>query len=279
VGELYIGGAGVARGYLQRPELTAQRFLEDPFCGEAGARMYRSGDLARYRPDGNLEFLGRADQQVKIRGFRIEPGEIEARLVQRPEVREAVVIAHQEGDDKRLVAYVVPQPEALIEVAALREHLARQLPDYMVPGAFVTLAALPLTPNGKLDRKALPAPDAEALVQRAYEPPQGPTEQTLAQIWSNLLGVETIGRHDHFFELGGHSLLAVQMIARVHTEFHVTIPMSVVFQKTRLSIFAGFVVALQIGRFSDEDVNAIRDELASLSEDELRAILGEATFP
>ncbi|WP_407119503.1 amino acid adenylation domain-containing protein [Bradyrhizobium sp. LMG 9283] len=221
VGELYVGGAGVARGYLNRPELTAERFIASPFVD--GDRLYRTGDLARYLPDGNLEFLGRNDDQVKIRGFRIEPGEIAARLCEHPFVREAVVVAHEgPGGEQRLVAYVVCAPEAASNgldgselAGALRAHISAHLPEYMVPSAFVRLAALPLTLNGKLDRKALAAPDDEAYVRAAYEAPQGEIEITLAQIWAELLGVERVGRHDHFFALGGHSLLAVQLIERL----------------------------------------------------------------
>ncbi len=219
IGELYVGGDGVAHGYLDRPELTAERFLADPFAAEPGARMYRTGDLARYLPDGRLEFLGRNDQQVKIRGFRVEPGEIEATLARCPGVKDAAVIARQDTpgrpDEKRLVAYVVPQDGAGLSAADLRARLAAELADYMVPGAFVMLAALPLTPNGKLDRRALPAPDLGAHATRAYEAPLGETETLLAGIWAELLHVERVGRQDHFFELGGHSLLAVGLIARM----------------------------------------------------------------
>ncbi|WP_246791972.1 non-ribosomal peptide synthetase [Burkholderia perseverans] len=218
-GELHVGGDGVALGYLDRPDLSAERFLADPFDATPGARLYRTGDLARYLPDGRLEFLGRNDQQVKIRGFRVEPGEIEAKLAQYPGVRDAAVIARQDAPgpagEKRLVAYVVPRDGAELPAAALREHLAAALADYMVPGAFVTLAALPLTPNGKLDRRALPAPDAGAYASRPYEAPLGDTEATLARLWAEVLGVERVGRHDHFFELGGHSLLALGLIARM----------------------------------------------------------------
>ncbi|MER8951102.1 phosphopantetheine-binding protein, partial [Mesorhizobium sp. M0809] len=193
--------------------LTAERFLADPFSGEPGARMYRTGDLGRYLPDGNLEFLGRNDDQVKIRGFRIEPGEIAARLCEHAWVREAAVVAHGDGaDDKRLIAYVVAaeagsdHEDGSTLAATLRTYLSARLPDYMVPSAFVQLAALPLTANGKLDRKGLPAPDDDAYARAAYEAPQGEIETTLAQIWAELLRVERVGRHDNFFELGGHSL-------------------------------------------------------------------------
>ncbi|WP_186020187.1 non-ribosomal peptide synthetase [Burkholderia gladioli] len=221
VGELYIGGAGVARGYLNRPDLTAQRFLADPFAraaGDAEARMYRTGDLARYQPDGNIVFLGRNDEQVKVRGFRVEPGEIEAQLTTHEAVREAIVVARQDpAGNARLLAYVSLQKSAPRTelVRGLREHLAARLPEYMVPAAFVVLDALPLTPNGKVDRRALPEPDDDAFAQAQYEAPQGETEQTIAALWAELLGVERVGRHDNFFALGGHSLLAVQLIERL----------------------------------------------------------------
>ncbi|NHB98815.1 condensation domain-containing protein, partial [Photorhabdus stackebrandtii] len=210
-GEIYIGGVGVARGYLNQPELSAERFLADPFSDNPDARMYRSGDVARYLPDGNLEFLGRNDHQVKIRGFRIEPGEIEARLLEYPAVQEAVVLALGEGQDKRLVAYMVAEVDDGL-VNRLREHLSALLPDYMVPAAFVPLDAFPLTPNGKLDRRALPAPGDNAFARQVYEAPQGEMETALAAIWRELLGIEQISRHDNFFALGGHSLLVVRMI-------------------------------------------------------------------
>src|SRR5476651_356951 len=209
-GEIYIGGAGVARGYLNRDDLTAERFLQDPFATAPNARMYRTGDLGRYLPDGNIEYLGRNDDQVKIRGFRIELGEIDARLAKHPAVHEAVVTAREDiPGDKRLVAYyTLAAGHASVDIEALRSHLQEQLPEYMVPAVYVLLEAMPLTPNGKLDRKALPAPDSDALIRRGYEAPQGETETTLARIWMQLLNVEQVGRHDHFFDLGGHSLLA-----------------------------------------------------------------------
>ncbi|WP_047197779.1 non-ribosomal peptide synthase/polyketide synthase [Caldimonas brevitalea] len=245
-GELYIGGVGVTRGYLGRPELTAERFVQDPF--EPGQRLYRTGDLARWQPDGTLAYLGRNDFQVKLRGFRIELGEIEASLTACEGVREAVVVARESGEgDPRLVAYLVVSDAQPLDAAALRQQLARRLADYMVPSAFVTLDAFPLTPNGKIDRKALPAPDASALATRAYEPPQGATEQAVAEIWQSLLGAERVGRQDDFFELGGHSLLAVQLIARVRRVMGLDVALRELFTHTTL---AGFAEALAQARRS-----------------------------
>lgn len=219
-GDIYIGGDGVALGYLNRPELTAERFIADPFGADAGGRLYKSGDLGRWRSDGNLEFLGRIDQQVKIRGFRIEPGEIEVRLARHPQVDEAVVVVREDvPGDKRLVAYVVPRDRrerpTTLSAELLRAHVKAALPDYMVPSAFVMLDRLPLTENGKVDRRALPAPAIEAYASRRYESPRGELEEILAGIWQALLQVERVGRQDNFFELGGHSLLIVQMMERL----------------------------------------------------------------
>ncbi|WP_247510020.1 non-ribosomal peptide synthetase [Bradyrhizobium sp. 157] len=220
-GEIYIGGAGIARGYLNRADLTVERFVRDPFSGDATARMYRSGDLGRYLPDGNIAFLGRNDHQVKIRGFRIELGEIEFRLNEHAGVADAVVLVRQDHSaDPRLVAYVAAKDDGVKLdagefAAAMRNHLRACLPDYMVPSAFVRLDILPLTPNGKVDRKVLPAPDDDAFARRSFEAPQSEIEQIVAKIWTELLGVDRIGRNDHFFELGGHSLLAVRMLERL----------------------------------------------------------------
>jgi amino acid adenylation domain-containing protein len=239
-GEIYIGGLQVARGYLNRPQLTAERFLEDPFSGEVGARMYRTGDLGRWRADATIEFSGRNDFQVKIRGFRIELGEIEARVRECPGVHEAVVLAREdESGEKRLVAYVVS--EAPLDVGALREQLSRSLPEYMLPVAYVQLERLPLTANGKLDRGALPAPEGAAFAQREYAEPQGGLERELAQIWSELLGVERVGRQDHFFELGGHSLLAVQLMARVRQRLGLEVSLQGLFAQPVLQQFAHVV--------------------------------------
>ena len=214
-GELYIGGAGVGRGYLNHPDLTLTSFLPDPFSSEPGARLYRTGDLARWLPDGNLEFLGRVDEQVKIRGFRVELGEVETALSAHPAVAEAVVLARKgPSGRKRLVAYVIPWNQDVTQ-AELADYLRQQLPDYMVPAAFVFLDALPLLPNGKVNRRALPEPDFSRPERASeYVPPATPAEEALAAIWSDLLGVEKIGVHDNFFELGGDSILSIQVIAR-----------------------------------------------------------------
>ncbi len=241
-GEIYIGGAGVARGYLNRDDLTAERFLKDPFSQQPAARMYRTGDLGRYLPDGNIEYLGRNDDQVKIRGFRIELGEIDARLAKHPTVHEAVVTAREDSPgDKRLVAYYTVQAaHTEPSIDSLRDWLQEQLPAYMIPVAYVRLEALPLTPNGKLDRKALPAPDSDALINREYEAPQGETEMQIAAIWQDLLGVERIGRHDNFFELGGHSLLAVSLIGRMR-QSGLSVDVRVLFGQPTLAALAAAV--------------------------------------
>ncbi|UVM29704.1 non-ribosomal peptide synthetase [Pseudomonas sp. B21-021] len=239
-GELYIGGAGVARGYLNRAQLTAERFLPDPFSERPNARMYRTGDLARWRPDGTIDYLGRNDDQVKIRGMRIELGEIESRLHQLPGLQEVVVLAREEEPGQpRLVAYFTEQAQVQpLAVAQLREHLLGQLPEYMVPVAFVRLDSLPLTANGKLDRKALPLPERTALLTHEYEAPQGELECTLAQIWAEVLQVERIGRQDHFFELGGHSLLAMRMVAQVRQRLGVELALGELFANAELASVA-----------------------------------------
>jgi acyl-CoA synthetase (AMP-forming)/AMP-acid ligase II/aryl carrier-like protein len=215
-GELCVGGRSVARDYLGRPGLTAERFVPDPHTGEPGARMYRTGDRARWAADGVLEFLGRIDQQVKVRGFRVEPGEIEAALLRHGGVGACAVAAREAGaGERRLVAYVVPRPGSDAPAAGeLRRFLARRLPDYMVPAAFVALEGLPLTPNGKIDRARLPAPDGRPELAVDYAPPGTPAQETLAGICAELLGRERVGVHDNFFELGGDSILCLQLASR-----------------------------------------------------------------
>ncbi|HEX2080479.1 MAG TPA: amino acid adenylation domain-containing protein, partial [Longimicrobium sp.] len=240
-GEVCIGGVQVARGYLARPALTAERFVPDPFSAEPGARLYRSGDRMRWRGDGTLEFIGRIDHQVKIRGFRIELGEIEAALRRSEGVADCVVVAREDmPGEKRLVAYVVGG----VEAGVLREHLRRALPEYMVPAAFVVLEALPLTPNGKLDRKALPAPEL-APPEEAYVAPRTPTEEVLAGVWAELLRLERVGVEDHFFDLGGHSLLATRVAARVRAVFGVDLPLRAVFERSVLSELAAEIERLR----------------------------------
>lgn len=252
-GELYIGGDGLARGYLHRPDLTAERFLPDPFNAKPGSRLYKTGDLARYLPDGNVEFLGRLDHQVKLRGFRIELGEIEAILQQHPQVQEALVLAREDTPgDKRLVAYLVSTAGEAPETQALRAFLQARLPPYMLPASFVFLDALPLMPNGKVDRKALPAP-VTARPERGedYEITLSPTEQRLAAIWTSLLGVQRVGRNENFFELGGHSLLAASVLAQVNAAFQVDLPLSSVFEHPTVAALAAEIKRLLLLRIKE----------------------------
>ncbi|MBW4456089.1 MAG: amino acid adenylation domain-containing protein [Nostoc indistinguendum CM1-VF10] len=234
-GELYIGGVGLAHGYLNRPDLTEEKFIPNPFSHKEGARLYKTGDLARYLSDGNIEYLGRIDHQVKIRGFRIELGEIEAVLSQHPEVRETVVIAREDQPgNKRLVAYLVPNREEPA-ISELRGFLNEKLPEYMVPNAFVILDTLPLMPNGKVDRRALLAPDIGLSRKASFVAPQTPTEKVIAGIIAEVLGLKLVGIHDNFFELGGHSLLATQVISRVREAFSVELPLRRLFESPTIA--------------------------------------------
>ncbi|HET7462771.1 MAG TPA: amino acid adenylation domain-containing protein, partial [Longimicrobium sp.] len=259
-GELYVGGAGVTRGYAGRPGLTAEKFVPDPFGGETGARLYRTGDRVRWSPRGELEFLGRVDAQVKVRGFRIEPGEIEGVLRRSEGVADCVVVARDDvPGEKRLVAYVVGDGEA----GVLREHLLRELPEYMVPSAFVFLEMLPLTPNGKLDRKALPAPDFAPAKER-YVAPRTPTEEVLAGIWAETLRRERVGVTESFFDLGGHSLLATLMVARVQQVFGVEVSLRAIFDEPTVAELAGRV---------DAALEVMDAELAQVDPDEMAQML------
>ncbi|HEX8391099.1 MAG TPA: amino acid adenylation domain-containing protein [Longimicrobium sp.] len=237
VGELYTGGDGLATGYLERPGMTAEKFIPNPFDASHGARMYRIGDLARWLPDGTLEFLGRLDTQIKVRGFRIEPGEIEAALQTHPAIEDACVIARADSrGDKRLIAYVVPRDGRMPELAELRETVRERLPDYMVPAAFVPMAELPLNPNGKVDRNALPTP--EMADDRIFAAPATETERALAALWTALLGVERIGVDDGFFDLGGHSLLATQLVSRIRAGLGAELPLRAIFEAPTLGALA-----------------------------------------
>ena len=248
VGEIYIGGDGVARGYLNRAELTAERFVANLLAPSQSARLYKSGDLGRFGPDGNIEYLGRVDDQVKIRGFRIELGEIEAALVGHSGVREAVVAAREDvTGEKRLVAYYTACDAngPNIDAGELRSHLSSQLPDYMVPAAYVRMNRMPLTANGKLDSKALPVPAGDARAERGYEAPKGEIERRLVEIWTDVLKVERVGRQDNFFELGGHSLLAMQVMARIRHIFDLELPVRRLFEEPTVAALADEVQRAQ----------------------------------
>jgi len=239
-GELYIGGEGLARGYFERPELTSEKFVSDPFSDRPQARMYRSGDLVRSREDGNVEYLGRLDHQIKIRGFRIELGEIEAVLDQHSDVLRSVVVAQEEScGDKRLIAYVVMNTESEASAAQLREHARKQLPDYMIPAAIVQLATLPLTPNGKVDRKALPAPKAMDFASDVnYVAPRNPIERKLVMLWEATLGIHPIGVRTSFFDLGGRSLLAARLFTKISRVFGRDLPLATLFRASTIEQLA-----------------------------------------
>lgn len=252
-GELHVGGPGVALGYLNRPDLTAERFCADPFSQHSGARLYRTGDLARFQADGTIQYLGRADRQVKLRGYRIELGEIEAALLSHPSVKQAAVLAREDAPgDKRLVAYVClanevqlspATPQSRVDVSQLRALLQTCVPEYMIPSAFVVLEQLPLTANGKLDRDALPAPDM-GLFRSEYNPPHGDVETAVAELWEELLHVGPVGRQDNFFQLGGHSLLGVQAVVRMRQRFGCNLSVKVIFEHQTVAEFAAYIEAV-----------------------------------
>jgi amino acid adenylation domain-containing protein len=249
-GELYVGGIGLARGYVRDPGLTAAKFVPNPFAGDPGARLYKTGDLARYRPDGNIEFLSRIDQQVKLRGFRVELGEIEAVLGELPGVdASAVALREDAPGEPRLVAYIVRAVNAAKDDAfavGARRFLRQRLPEYLVPTAFVTLSELPRTATGKLDRRSLPPPDrALSLLARTYVPPRSPVEAEVADIWAELLGVERVGMYDSFFDLGGHSLLGIRALSRVTDAFQVQIPFRAIFETPTVADVAALIAELK----------------------------------
>lgn len=278
-GEIYISGANIARGYLHRPQLTAERFVSDPFSPDAQQRMYKTGDLGRWRADGTIEYLGRNDDQVKIRGFRIELGEIEAQLAMYPKVRDAAVVAREETPgDKRLVAYVTARDSSALDGDELRAHLKSALPEYMVPSVFIVLESLPLTSSGKLNRRALPAPSADAFAPLACTPPQTPMEHVIAGIWQEILQVARVGREDNFFDLGGHSLSAMQAISRLRTALGVEVAVKVLFDHPTLAELSAHLetsgASLDHSGFerSEADIELL-ERVVAMSEGEARALL------
>ncbi len=274
-GELHIGGVGVARGYLNRPELTAEKFIPDPFSRRAGARLYKTGDLARFLPDGSLEFLGRADHQVKIRGFRIELAEIETVLGEHPLVREVAVIAREDDPgDKRIVAYIVPRTGHAPDISDLRNHLKRRLPDYMLPSVFVVLEFMPLSETGKIDREALPEPEqSRPPLEQSYAAPTTALEKILAGIFGEVLKIESVGVRDNFFELGGHSLLAARVVSQIRQIFAIELPVRKLFEEPTISGLASVMVKNEPARI--ERTAELLCEISTMSDDAVTAMLEE----
>jgi acyl carrier protein len=280
-GEIHVSGAGVALGYLNRPELTAERFLPDVSDDGSHARMYKTGDLGCWRADGAIEYLGRNDEQVKIRGFRIELGEVQAQLSSHAQVRDAIVIAREDiPGEKRLVAYFVPQhADQCPSLESLRAHLLAMLPDYMVPSAFVSLEKLPLSATGKVDRRALPVPDSGAFTSRAYTAPSGDLECMLAEIWGEVLRVQRVGRDDDFFALGGHSLLAMQCIVRLRSQLSLELPVRTLFDFPTVRQLATQLEGLRDARLRENlaeggcDVEELVEQVATMSESRVQELI------
>jgi amino acid adenylation domain-containing protein len=271
-GELHIGGAGLARGYLNRRELTAEKFIPNLFT--EGKRLYKTGDKARYLLDGNIEFLGRLDHQVKIRGFRIELDEIETALSQYLQVQQVTVIAREDTPgDKRLVAYLAFDAEPNPSIINLRQFLRKKLPEYMMPDAFVYLDSLPLTPNGKIDRRALPEPDITQQLATSYVAPRTPTEEILANIWANVLGIEQVGIHDNFFEIGGHSLLAIQVNSRLREIFSLELPVHSLFEATTIEKLSQLLITKENKPGQIEKIAQLLQQIDSMSAEEVEETL------
>jgi hypothetical protein len=286
-GELYVGGVGLARGYLKRPELTADKFIPHPFSHAPGARLYKTGDLARYLPDGAIEFLGRMDSQVKIRGYRVELGEIETILGQHPAVNKAVVLATERGSkhgglpiapaiDKILAAYVVLHKGNSVSTSGLRRFLKERLPEYMAPSAFVELEAFPLTPNGKVDRSSLPRPDATRPdLDGAFIAPRTAVEELVAGVWTEVLRLDQVGVHDSFFQLGGHSLLAVQVISRLRKAFQTDVPLRCLFEAPTVAELSRAILANEPVPGQVEKIARIMSKVKRMSPDEVKRTLEE----
>jgi acyl carrier protein len=288
-GELCIGGVQVARGYLNRPELTAERFIPDPFSQRQGRKLYRTGDLTRFRPCGGIEFLGRIDHQVKIRGYRIELGEIESVLRQHSGISDVIVMAREDvPGDKRLIAYVLGKPDQKLKISELHNHLLASLPDYMVPSAFVLLDKMPLLANGKVDREALPTPEySRKLLEEEYLAPRNEVEQSLAKIFAEVLGIQKVGVNDNFFLLGGHSLSATQVITRLRETLQAEVPLRRIFEQPTVAGLAMAVEEFQsrpeddrievISRDSDETDEPLSALLEKMTKEELQALLMDVT--
>jgi amino acid adenylation domain-containing protein len=274
-GELYIGGEGVARGYWQRPELTAERFVPDPYSVSAGTRLYRTGDVARYKEDGKIEFLGRKDHQIKIRGYRVELGEIESELAQHPKVKEVVVTVCDRAEiGKMLVAYLVVEKDSPVNTSELRSYLGERVPGYMLPSSYVMLEEMPLNSNGKVDRGKLPEPEqSRPELEQKYEGPETATQRVMAKIWEEVLGIEQVGIKDNFFELGGHSLLATQVVSRLKDAFQVEIALRSLFESPTVEGLVEKMVQLEQQTGDFEEIAHILLELEHLSEDEARIML------
>jgi acyl carrier protein len=267
---LYIGGAGVAAGYLNDPVQTAARFVPDLFSANPDSRLYRTGDLARYLPDGNVEFLGRGDHQVKVRGYRIELGEIESALTEHPLIRQAIVILRHDGGRERLVGYVISSKLRPGNTTEITEFLKQRLPDYMVPAPIVVMRAFPTTPNGKVDRAALPVPEEAEGANRIVIAPQTFVEIELAKIWASLLKIEELSVHDDFFDLGGHSLLATQVVSRIRKTFEKEIPLRSIFDAPTVAKLA---VVIESTPAAIGDLEMELEALESLSDEEAERLL------
>jgi acyl-coenzyme A synthetase/AMP-(fatty) acid ligase/acyl carrier protein len=274
-GELHLGGAGLARGYFNAPDITSQKFIPHPFSSDPQARLYKTGDLARYVQDGNIEFLGRVDHQVKIRGFRIELGEVESALSRHPAIRENVVVAREdEMGRKSLVAYFTVNPGVDASVSELRQFIKQNLPDYMMPASFVLLDQFPMTPNGKLDRKALPAPDqSRPELEDRYVAPRDEIEESVTNIFASVLKLERVGIQDNFFELGGHSLLATQVISRLYQQFNIDLPLHALFGDPTPEGLAALIMKKKVDQVDDDELAALLSQLENLSPEEANALL------
>jgi len=277
-GELCIGGAGLAQGYLNQPEQTAERFIANPFSKDSAERLYRTGDLARFLPDGNIEFLGRIDHQVKIRGFRVEPAEIEAALRKHAGIRQTAIVPYEDpSGEKRLAAYFVSAQALAPE--DLRRSLTEQLPEYMVPSAFVRVDEIPLTANGKVDLKALPSPEQQAPVEHKFVAPRNPDEEKLVGIWQEVLKMDRVGVTDNFFELGGHSLLATQIISRIRSTFKVQMPLHSFLESPTVAGLAEKLGQCPAAESEEEEMARLLQELDGVSDEEAERLLSADSQP